>query len=251
MDLNIGTQSIFSCKGENFDIGMETRACFMPMNFYKYEGDLEYKLRMYRTLVKDKYRANFCSCSDQEILDHINFLNNFSNQNRSVSISPEIKEVEPGLSEITLKIVGPNKWHRLVLIWTRYLFEDPFQILTKECHRFARETDTDLFLSEQICFRAYTNSGNQNHTLYGLNYFKIIKTSDFLEKFNSLESTVPTPEDYKWGGTNNNPSLQTLWEKEDSRGFEMNLYKEREKEDTEENWIKRKEIYERIKKLWG
>ena len=229
---------------------METRACFMPMNFYKYEGDLEYKMRMYRKTVKDKYLANFCSCSDQEILDHINFLNNFSDGTRYVKVSSDLVEVEPGLTEITLKVVGPNKWHRLVLIWTRYLFEDPFQILTKEAHRFSRETGTDLFMSEQICFRSYSYTGNYNHTLFGAHSFKIIKTSDFLEKFNLLKSEVPDPEDYHWGGTENNPSLQTLWESNETTGFEMDLSKEREKEDIEENWIKRKKIYGRIKELW-
>jgi hypothetical protein len=227
---------------------METRACFMPNNFYKYEGDLEYKIRMYRTMEKDKYIANFCSCSDQEIRDHINFLNNFSDKERSIQFSPDIIEVEPGLTEITLRIIGPNKWHRLVLIWTRYLFEDPFQAITKEAHRFSRETGTDLFESEQICFRSYKYTGNHNHTLFGNHCFKIIKTSDFLEKFNSLKSEVP--KEYRWGGTTNNPSLQTLWEIDKSMGFEMDLPRERDKENTEENWIKRKKIYERVKELW-
>lgn len=222
----------------------------MPMNFYRYEGDLEYKMRMYRKKTKDKYIVNFCSCSDQEILDHINFLNIFSDKTRSVQVSSDIVEIEPGFTEITIRVIGPNKWHRLVLIWTRYLFEDPFQILTKEAHRFSQETGTDLFVSEQICFRSYLFTGNDNHTFFGTRFFKIIKTSDFLEKFNLLKSKVPDPKSYQWGATVNNPSLQTMWESDETTGFEMDLSKEREKEDTEENWIKRKEIYERIKELW-
>ena len=248
---NTGVETIFSCESLNVNLPMELRACFTSKNFYKYEGETILTLQV-GTHLKG-FVENYCPFTNEEIERHLKYLNVFTDESQALQLL-YIKDincypVESG-KEIKLKIIGSNKWHRLVMIWSRYLYESPFQWAMKDAWRLSDETGIDPFLAVQIIMNSFS-IGNTNHTLYGRLRFYPISIEDFKKCFDELPSTVDHNTDWPRAcGTN--PSLQSIWydkdrqKSEDEQTLDINVYQSGTWDKT---WDIRKNLYERTKKL--
>ena len=234
---------------------MAERICYGGDKFYKYNGNTNLKLRVNTVIQENKYSGNYCPFNKDEIERHIKFLEEFFTKDQYLKINSIISITENDSKfrgeEIDLDIVGTNKWHRFVMIWLRYLYESPFQGAMKDAWRLTDETKLNPFESVQIVMNGF-DTGNVNHTLYGRTRFKINSLEDFKEKYSKLESVID--KDHEWGGSEHNPSLQTLFEECPIRDPDKIYYIDINKislDNWDSTWEKRKEVYERIKERWG
>lgn len=246
-----GVQTIFSCKSEPVNLQMQSRACFTSQNFYKYEGETELALQFITKLESGKYINNYCPFDDHEIERHIKFLDTFTNDSQKLELvyikDTQVLESFEG-KEVLLKISGSNKWHRLVMIWCRYLYESPFQWAMKDAWKLVDETGMDPFVAVQITMNGFS-CGNTNHTLYGRIKFDKIPLEKFKELFEKLPSK--TQKEEHWGGTTNNPSIQSLWKERKLHSDEKTIVISKYNvEEWDLGWNERKEIYEGITKWW-
>ena len=134
------------------------------------------------------------------------------------------------------------------MIWCRYLYESPFQWAMKDAWKLVDETGLDPFVAVQITMNGFS-CGNTNHTLYGRIKFGKIPLEKFKELFEKLPSK--TKKEEHWGGTTNNPSIQSLWKERKLHSDEKTIVISKYNvEEWDLGWNERKEIYEGITKWW-
>lgn len=251
--LYTGTQTVFSSEGPVVN-EMSSRACFGGYYFYKYTGEQIYTI-LFNTTKDENTVPNYCPFSIEEIERHIKELDFFVNNERLIeiiNIGPHkskgpynywSKKTEFDWIEVKVKVTGPNKWHRLFMVWIRYMYEQPFQMAMKDAYNLSEELNINPFEAVEITMNGF-GTGNTNHTLYGVKRFKFMSRDQFKELFESMPSSVT-----EYAKQDTNPSLQSLWESCNYPINELNLnnydafnwdigYKERK-----ETYLK---IYERI-----
>ena len=235
---------------------MQIRACFIGSSFYKYRGKQEYTIRLVIDDIvnNNKYLPNYCPFSMEEVERHLHELDWLLDETRSLKIL-EIKTIlnDPILSgcydksphdwiEFKIEVEGDNKWHRLVLIWARYLYESPFQFAMKDAYRIAEEFKINTFEASEIAMLAF-NCGNVNHTLFGRYKFKFKTREEFVEGFLKLPSIFNKETNYS---SKDNPSLQSLWVDDKSPSQECISIGTHDAASWSTTWDIRKETYSRI-----
>ena len=167
---SFGTHTIYSCDSKDIKLPMDDRICYGGDKFYFYNGNTNLKLRVNTVLIENRFNRNYCPFNKDEIERHIKFLEYFFTEDQYLKLNSITSVTDNNTNfrgeEIDINIVGTNKWHRLVMIWLRYLYESPFQGAMKDAWRLTDETGINPFESVQIVINGF-NTGNVNHTLYG------------------------------------------------------------------------------------
>lgn len=151
----LGNQNVYEVSGF-ISKPLRCYACFGNSDFYKYRDKQVYKILLNVSTNPKLSMPNFCPFTDAEIERHIHELDYFLNDSRKLKLlgikdheKPHEKygwwaySNEPtdfiNWKELNVEIEGTNKWHRMFMIWVRYLYESPFQFAMWDAYRLSEE----------------------------------------------------------------------------------------------------------------